>query len=152
MSRRWRLLNYLTKRIDPAVDLQVGDVPAWDGTQFTPGPPAGGLPDLTPLEISSTGISSSSDATYSSDQIAKLRGASVEIQSLDSDINLTSDNGYVFLTADQGIVLSSNVGFFNKFPPVAQPAPIANATDTASTQARLNDLLGALRSLGIIDT
>lgn len=35
---------------------------------------------------------------------------------------------------------------------VVQPAPIADATDPASTMARLNDLLAALRALGLIDT
>ena len=34
----------------------------------------------------------------------------------------------------------------------AASAPIANATDAGSTQARLNDLLAALRAKGLIRT
>lgn len=43
------------------------------------------------------------------------------------------------------------IGFFNT-PTVVQPAPIADATDPASTMARLNNVLTALRALGLIDT
>jgi hypothetical protein len=44
---------------------------------------------------------------------------------------------------------SARLGFFSTAP-VARPAAIADATDAASTQARLNDLLAALRALGLI--
>ena len=43
------------------------------------------------------------------------------------------------------------LGFFNATP-VVQQAAVANATDAASTQARLNDLLARLRNLGLIAT
>jgi hypothetical protein len=41
------------------------------------------------------------------------------------------------------------LGFWNATP-AAQPAAVADATDAASTQARLNDLLARLRTIGII--
>lgn len=43
------------------------------------------------------------------------------------------------------------LGFWNATP-ATQPAAVADATDAASTQARLNDLLGRLRTIGIIAT
>lgn len=43
------------------------------------------------------------------------------------------------------------LGFWNAAPS-AQPAAVADATDAASTQARLNDLLARLRTIGIIAT
>jgi hypothetical protein len=43
------------------------------------------------------------------------------------------------------------LGFWNATP-AAQPAAVADATDAASTQARLNDLLARLRTLGLIAT
>lgn len=43
------------------------------------------------------------------------------------------------------------LGFWNATP-AAQPAAVADATDAASTQARLNDLLARLRTIGIIAT
>jgi hypothetical protein len=43
------------------------------------------------------------------------------------------------------------LGFWNATP-AAQPAAVADATDAASTQARLNDLLSRLRTIGIIAT
>lgn len=45
----------------------------------------------------------------------------------------------------------SNVGFFGSTP-TSQPAPIADATGAGDVVARLNDLLAAMRSLGLIDT
>lgn len=46
---------------------------------------------------------------------------------------------------------TQKLGFFGRTP-VARPAVIADATDAASTQARLNDLLAAIRTLGLIAT
>jgi hypothetical protein len=43
------------------------------------------------------------------------------------------------------------LGFWNATP-AAQPAAVADATDAASTQDRLNDLLARLRTLGLIAT
>ena len=43
------------------------------------------------------------------------------------------------------------LGFWNATPAV-QPAAVADATDAATTQARLNDLLARLRTIGIIAT
>jgi hypothetical protein len=45
----------------------------------------------------------------------------------------------------------SNVGFFGSTP-TSQPAPIADATGAGDVVARLNDLLAAMRTLGLIDT
>jgi hypothetical protein len=58
-------------------------------------------------------------------------------------------------TALRGIKLggatSSLLGFFGATP-VVQQAAVADATDAASTQDRLNDLLARLRTLGLIAT
>jgi hypothetical protein len=50
-----------------------------------------------------------------------------------------------------GTGTTQKLGFFNATPAV-QPAAVADATDAASTQARLNDLLARLRTIGIIAT
>lgn len=50
-----------------------------------------------------------------------------------------------------GTATSQKLGFWNATPAV-QPAAVADATDAASTQARLNDLLARLRTIGIIAT
>jgi hypothetical protein len=50
-----------------------------------------------------------------------------------------------------GTATSQKIGFFNATP-VVQQAAVADATDAASTQARLNDLLARLRTLGLIAT
>jgi hypothetical protein len=50
-----------------------------------------------------------------------------------------------------GSATSSLLGFFGATPAV-QPAAVADATDAASTQDRLNDLLARLRTLGLIAT
>ncbi len=50
-----------------------------------------------------------------------------------------------------GTATSQKIGFFNATPAV-QPAAVADATDAASTQDRLNDLLARLRTLGLIAT
>jgi hypothetical protein len=46
---------------------------------------------------------------------------------------------------------AGQIGFFGAAA-AAQPAAVADATDAASTQARLNDLLARLRTLGLIAT
>jgi len=50
-----------------------------------------------------------------------------------------------------GTGTTQKLGFFNATP-IVRPAAIADATDAATTQARLNDLLAAMRSLGLIAT
>ena len=50
-----------------------------------------------------------------------------------------------------GTATTQKIGFWNATPAV-QPAAVADATDAASTQARLNDLLARLRTIGIIAT
>jgi hypothetical protein len=50
-----------------------------------------------------------------------------------------------------GTATSQKIGFFNATP-VVQQAAVADATDAASTQDRLNDLLARLRTLGLIAT
>ena len=50
-----------------------------------------------------------------------------------------------------GTATNQKIGFFNATP-VVQQAAVADATDAASTQARLNDLLARLRTLGLIAT
>lgn len=46
---------------------------------------------------------------------------------------------------------TQKLGFYGKTP-IARPAAIPDATDAASTQARLNDLLAVMRNLGLIAT
>ena len=50
-----------------------------------------------------------------------------------------------------GTATTQKIGFFDATP-VVQQAAVADATDAASTQARLNDLLARLRTLGLIAT
>lgn len=50
-----------------------------------------------------------------------------------------------------GTATTQKLGFFNATP-VVQQAAVADATDAASTQDRLNDLLARLRTLGLIAT
>jgi hypothetical protein len=50
-----------------------------------------------------------------------------------------------------GTDVLQKLAFFNATP-VVQPAAVADATDAATTQARLNDLLARLRTLGLIAT
>jgi hypothetical protein len=50
-----------------------------------------------------------------------------------------------------GSANTSLLGFFGATP-VVQQAAVADATDAASTQDRLNDLLARLRTLGLIAT
>lgn len=82
------------------------------------------------------------------------------IDELTIDGPIFSADGYaVWITAaDASLVFQASrsgaggaLGFFAATP-VAQPAAVADATDAASTMARLNDLLARLRTLGLIDT
>ena len=50
-----------------------------------------------------------------------------------------------------GTATTQKIGFFNATP-VVQQAAIADATDAATTQARLNDLLATMRTFGLIAT
>jgi hypothetical protein len=50
-----------------------------------------------------------------------------------------------------GTATTQKLGFYNKTP-VVQPTAIADATNGQSTQDRLNDLLAAMRTLGLIAT
>jgi len=63
-----------------------------------------------------------------------------------SDIALSTTTGTKIGTATNQLL-----GFYNATP-VAQQAAVADATDAASTQDRLNDLLARLRTLGLIAT
>jgi hypothetical protein len=62
------------------------------------------------------------------------------------DIVLSTTTGTKIGTATNQLL-----GFYNATP-VVQQAAVADATDAASTQARLNDLLARLRTLGLIAT
>jgi hypothetical protein len=67
-----------------------------------------------------------------------------------SKLNLRSDVVLDYHTGTKiGTAATQKLGFWNTTP-VVQPAAVADATDTASTQARLNDLLSRLRAAGII--
>lgn len=74
----------------------------------------------------------------------------------DSTDTITLADGWVFSFGTVsgtkfGTSATQKMGFWGAAP-VAQPAAIANPTDAASTQARLIDLLNALRSSGLIAT
>jgi hypothetical protein len=65
---------------------------------------------------------------------------------------IDAETGFLRFYSPTGIIsLAPELGFFQNSS-VAQPAAIADATDAASVIARLNDLLAAMRSLGLIDT
>jgi len=69
-----------------------------------------------------------------------------------SKLNLRSDVVLDYHTGTKiGTAPTQKLGFWGKGAEV-QPAAVADATDAASTQARLNDLLARLRSVGIIAT
>jgi hypothetical protein len=65
-----------------------------------------------------------------------------------SDVTAFGGGGTAWVKAEADAT-SARLGFFTTAP-IAQPAAIADATDAASTEARLNDLLAALRALGLI--
>jgi hypothetical protein len=50
-----------------------------------------------------------------------------------------------------GTATTQKLGFFNATP-VVQQAAIADATDAATAITQLNDLLAAMRTLGLIAT
>ena len=77
-----------------------------------------------------------------------LRWRSVFCHSVDltGDIVLPTATGTKIGTATNQLL-----GFFGATP-VTQRAAISDATDAATTQARLNDLLAAMRALGLIAT
>jgi len=67
-----------------------------------------------------------------------------------SKLNLRSDVVLDYHTGTKiGTAATQKLGFWNTTP-VVQPAAVADATDAASTQQRLNDLLARLRAAGII--
>jgi hypothetical protein len=67
-----------------------------------------------------------------------------------SKLNLRSDVVLDYHTGTKiGTAATQKLGFWNTTP-VVQPAAVADATNGASTQDRLNDLLARLRSIGII--
>jgi parallel beta-helix repeat protein len=67
-----------------------------------------------------------------------------------SKLNLRSDVVLDYHTGTKiGTAATQKIGFWNTTP-VVQPAAVADATNGASTQDRLNDLLARLRSIGII--
>jgi hypothetical protein len=83
-------------------------------------------------------------------------GDFVDFQDSSSVSKLKIDkDGYVVLPTSGGVKIGTGttqlLGFWNATP-AAQPAAVADATDAASTQARLNDLLARLRTIGIIAT
>jgi hypothetical protein len=67
-----------------------------------------------------------------------------------SKLNLRSDVVLDYHTGTKiGTAATQKLGFWNTTP-VVQPAAVADATNGATTQDRLNDLLARLRSIGII--
>jgi hypothetical protein len=91
---------------------------------------------------SSAFASGDGNATVSS--IAEADGAGIATAGVSAFAG--GGSAWVKVEAD---ATSARLGFFTTAP-IARPAAIANATDAASTQARLNDVLAALRALGLI--
>jgi hypothetical protein len=81
--------------------------------------------------------------------------APVECAGLTLNGNLTASTRDIVTDTTTGTKIGTGttqkIGFFNATP-VVQQAAVADATDAASTQARLNDLLARLRTLGLIAT
>jgi hypothetical protein len=67
-------------------------------------------------------------------------------------IKLSSVNEIQITGSDGLEVTTSGIGLFGQSAVTTQPAAIADATDAASTQTALNELLTSLRSYGIIAT
>lgn len=70
-----------------------------------------------------------------------------------SQLTITSDEVMTssHATVAGNLYVRGNVGLYDTVP-VAQPSAIADATDAASTQAAVNALLAAARSVGLIAT
>ena len=81
--------------------------------------------------------------------------APLECAGLTLNGNLTASTRNIVTDTTTGTRIGTGttqlLGFWNAAPS-AQPAAVADATDAASTQARLNDLLARLRTIGIIAT
>jgi hypothetical protein len=81
--------------------------------------------------------------------------APVECAGLTLNGNLTASTRDIVTDTTTGTKIGTattqKIGFFNATP-VVQQAAVADATDAASTQDRLNDLLARLRTLGLIAT
>jgi hypothetical protein len=101
--------------------------------------------------------------TQSSGAVFSAAGSGMQLSLRNVTTTSTSSLAGITLGSGHDIVLSTTtgtkigtatnqlLGFFNAAP-VAQQAAVADATDAASTQARLNDLLARLRTLGLIAT
>lgn len=68
-----------------------------------------------------------------------------------SEFGITIQTPHLKFACSEVLFGNSTLQFFGE-EGAPQPGAIADATDAASTQARLNDVLAALRSLGIIAT
>jgi hypothetical protein len=87
--------------------------------------------------------------------VTATNGINFAVSNTFSGAAITLDGQSIATTTTNGMRIGTNalqkIGFWNAAP-VARPAAIANATDAATTQARLNDLLGAMRTIGLITT
>lgn len=92
---------------------------------------------------SNSGASGNFDCVYNGTTIWRIPDTST-FHLVDVNLKLGVTTGTKI-----GTTTSQKLGFWNATP-VAQPSAIADATDAASTMARLNDVLAMLRTLGII--
>lgn len=92
---------------------------------------------------SNSGASGNFDCVYNGTTIWRIPDTST-FHLVDVNLKLGATTGTKI-----GTTTSQKLGFWNATP-VVQPSAIADATDAASTMARLNDVLAMLRTLGII--
>jgi len=92
------------------------------------------------------------DMTVASDGVTTIAPSGTELV-VTKNLNLSTKDLVTDTTIGTkiGTGTTQKIGFFNATP-VVQQAAVADATDAASTQARLNDLLARLRTLGLIAT
>jgi hypothetical protein len=92
------------------------------------------------------------DMTVASDGVTTIAPSGTELV-VTKNLNLSTKDLVTDTTTGTkiGTATTQKVGFFNATP-VVQQAAVADATDAASTQDRLNDLLARLRTLGLIAT
>jgi hypothetical protein len=143
-----------------------GGISFGDGFTFITGPSTAGVLTISAFNSSDVlvrlgGTSSSWPALNTSGSTLRIRLAdnsgfaplSCGALTLNGNLDASTRNIVTDTTTGTRIGTGTTqlLGFWNATP-AAQPAAVADATDAASTQARLNDLLARLRTLGLIAT
>jgi hypothetical protein len=92
--------------------------------------------------ISFGSVTATSGINFASSNV--FSGAAIQLSGQNIDTDLITG-----MTI--GLGSTRKIGFWGATP-VIRPSSIADATDAATTQARLNDLLAAMRTIGLINT